>query len=209
MCADARANVWEPERPALSMKTFTGRQYIVSPPRCGADPGKDTMSRDSKDHTKTVQIRKVDKVAPDHRGRSVWLGKVEPVELELVSTTALEKILKTGGGGTRSEIRKLAAGRKNGLLARDTATGHFRILSDADLRKAATTPPPGDGPKRSGIVAAAPLTESARRKADELSLVSTQILRKVVKPGDEAGNGKPKPAARKDKFGGFNPYDNN
>lgn len=163
----------------------------------------------SKDATKTVKIRKIDKVAPDHRGRSVWLGKIEPVELELVSTTALEKILKTEGGATRSEIRKLAAGRKNGLLARDTATGHFRILSDADLRNAATTPPPGDGPKRSGVVTAAPLTESARRKADELSLVSTQILRKVVKPDDEAGNGKPKPAARKDKFGGFNPYDNN
>src|SRR5262245_20479758 len=46
----------------------------------------------SKDPTKTVQIRKIDKVAPDHRGRSVWLGKIEPVELELVSTTALEKI---------------------------------------------------------------------------------------------------------------------
>ena len=56
---------------------------------------------------------------------------------------------------------------------------------------------------------AAPLTETARKKADELSLVSTQILRKVVTPGDEAANGKPKPAARKDKFGGFNPYDNN
>jgi len=163
----------------------------------------------SKDPTKTVRIRKVDKVAPDHRGRSVWLGKIEPVELELVSTTALEKILKTGGGDTRSEIQKLAAGRKNGLLARDTTTGHFRILSDADLRKAATKPPPGDVPKRSGVVTAAPLTEAARKKADELSLVSTQILRKVVKPGDEAGNGKPKPAARKDKFGGFNPYDNN
>ena len=104
----------------------------------------------SKDHTKTVQIRKVDKVAPDHRGRSVWLGKIEPVELELVSTTALEKILKTEGGKTRSEIQKLAAGRKNGVLARDTATGHFRILSDADLKKAATAPP-GDGPKRSGV----------------------------------------------------------
>jgi hypothetical protein len=162
----------------------------------------------SKDPTKTVRIHKIDKVAPDHRGRSVWLGKIEPVELELVSTTALEKILKTEGGKTRSEIQKLAAGRKNGLLARDAATGHFRILSDADLRKASTAPPPADAPKRSGVVTAPPLTETTRRKADELSLVSTQILRKVVKP-DDAGNGKPKPAARKDKSGGFNPYDNN
>ncbi|MGH8241932.1 MAG: hypothetical protein ACRETY_01130 [Steroidobacteraceae bacterium] len=142
----------------------------------------------TKDHTKTVRIRKVEKVAPDHRGRSVWLGKVEPVELELVSTTALEKILKTGGGETRAEIRKLAASRKNGVLARDTATGHFRILSEADLRTAA------------------PLTETTRKKADELSLVSTQRLRKVVKPEEKSGASKS--SGKKDRFGGFNPYDN-
>jgi hypothetical protein len=163
----------------------------------------------SKDPKKTVRIRKIEKVAPDHRGRSIWLGKIEPVELELVSTTALEKILKTEGGETRSEIQKLAAGRKNGLLARDAATGHFRILSDADLRKASTAPPPAHAPKRSGVVTAPPLTETTRRKADELSLVSTQILRKVVKPGDDAETEKSKQAGRKDKSGGFNPYDSN
>jgi hypothetical protein len=166
------------------------------------------MESMSKDPTKTVRIRTIEKVAPDHRGRSVWLGKVDPVELELVSTGALEKILKTEGGETRVEIQKLAAGRKNGVLARDTATGHFRILSEADLRKAATVPP-ADGPKRSGVVTAAPLTDTARKRAEELSLVSTQILRKVVKPGGKTELEKPKPAGRKDKFGGFNPYDNN
>jgi len=167
----------------------------------------------SKDHTRTIRIRKLDKVAPDDRGRSVWLGKVETVELELVSTTALEKILKTEGGETRSEIRKLASGRKNGILARDTATGHFRILSDADLRKAMDAPP-GNGPKRAAEVTAAPLTDTARRKADELSLVSTQFLRKVVKPNGKpeivkGDAGKAKGVGKKDKFGGFNPYDNN
>jgi hypothetical protein len=167
-------------------------------------------ARLAKDHTKTLQIHKIDKVAPDTRGRSVWLGEVEPVELELVSTTALEKILKTEGGQTRTEIRRLAAGRKNGVLARDTATGHFRILSDADLRKAATAPP-AEGPKRSGVTTGAALTDTTRKKADELSLVSTQILRKVVKPDSksEIEAAKSKPAGKKDKFGGFNPYDNN
>jgi hypothetical protein len=162
----------------------------------------------SKDPTKTVQIRKVEKVAPGLQGRSVWLGKIEPVELELVSTTALEKIMKTEGGKTRSEIQKLAAGRKNGVLARDTATGHFRILSDADLRKAATSPP-GEGPKRAAEVTGTPLTETTRKKADELSLVSTQILRKVMKPDGKSEVVAAKTAGKKDKFGGFNPYDNN
>jgi hypothetical protein len=161
----------------------------------------------SKDHTKTVRIRKPDRVAPDERGRSVWLGKVEAVELELVSTTALEKILKSEGGQTRTEIQKLAAGRKDGVLARDTATGHFRIVSEADLKKALAAGS-GGKPARGAEVTAAPLTDTTRRAADELSLVSTQILRKVLKPEEKAEAAKPK-AGKKDKFGGFNPYDNN
>ncbi len=154
-----------------------------------------------------MRIRKVDKVAPDERGRSVWLGKVNPVELELVSTTALEKILKTEGGKTRSEIRKLAAGRKDGMLARDTATGHFRIVSEADL-KGAIASEAGAKPRRGTEVVAAPISDNTRLAADELSLVSTQFLRKVVKPDGKSEVVKPK-AAKKDKFGGFNPYDNN
>jgi hypothetical protein len=170
------------------------------------------QARMSKDPDKTQRIRKVDKVAPDLRGRSVWLGKVEPVELELVSAQMLQKVLKTEGGKTRTEIEKLAAGRKDGVLARDTATGHFRILSEADLKKAATAPPaPADGPRRSGVTTGAPLTDTARKRADELSLVSTQILRKAVKTEGkpEAAAEKPKASGKKDKFGGFNPYDNN
>jgi hypothetical protein len=140
----------------------------------------------------------------------VWLGKIEPVELELVSTTALKKILQTEGGKTRSEIAKLAAGRKNGVLARDAATGHFRILSDADLRKAVDAPP-GEHPRRRADVTGSAMTDTIIRKADELSLVSTQVLRKVVKPDGRVvvEAAKAKPAAKKDKFGGFNPYDNN
>ena len=159
----------------------------------------------AKDHTKTVRIRKVAKVAPDHRGHSVWLGKIEPVELELVSTMELQKILKTGDAGTRDEICKLAAGRKNGVLARDAATGHFRILSEADLRRSASAP--ADVPQRRNVTTGAPMSETVRRKADELSLVSTQVLRRVVGPDGKVGF--QKPAAKKDKSGGFNPYDNN
>ena len=53
------------------------------------------------------------------------------------------------------------------MLARDTATGHFRILSDADLRKAATTPP-GEGPKRGNVVTGAPLSDTTRKKAEDV-----------------------------------------
>lgn len=162
----------------------------------------------SKDPTKTVRIRKVDKVAPDDRGRSVWLGKKEEAELELVSTTALEKILKTEGGQTRSEIQKLAAGKKDGVLARDTATGHFRIVNETDLEKALAAESGGKRPARGAEVTGAAATDTTRLAAAELSLVSTQILRKVMKPEEKAEAEKPK-ASKKDKFGGFNPYDNN
>jgi hypothetical protein len=158
----------------------------------------------TKDFTKTVRIRDVEKVAPDERGRNVWRGKVEPVELELVSTTSLEKILSSKGGKTRSEIRKLAAGKKEGVLARDTATGHFRILSEDDLRKALPAESP-DRPKRDNEVASAPLGENAQRAAEELSLVNTQYLRKALKTDAEPESPKPR-AGTRDKFGGYNPY---
>ncbi len=160
----------------------------------------------SKDYTKTVRIRKTEKVAPDERGRTVWLGKVEAVELELMSTTALEKILKSDDGKTQSEIRRLVAGKKDGVLARDTATGLFRIVSEADLQNA--LPPESSGkPKRGAEVTAEPISDKTRRAADELSFVNTQILKKILRPDSTPVSAKPK-AGKKDKFGGFDPYDN-
>ena len=151
----------------------------------------------SDQHTKTVRIQRASRVAPDERGRSVWVGKVETIELELVSTTALKKILSSADGKTQVEIRELAKSRKQGVLARDTATGHFRIVSEAELKAAAEAdapPRPRAGrPARNETVVAAPLSEKSRLAAAELSLVSTQILRKVVD--------------KKDRGGGFNPYD--
>ena len=149
------------------------------------------------DFTKTVRIKRPSRVAPDERGRSVWVGKGETVELELVSTTALKRILGGTDGKAQVEIRELAKSGKQGVLARDTATGHFRILSEADLKAAAETdapPRPRAGrPSRNETVVAPPLSEKSRLAASELSLVSTQILRRVV--------------SKKDRGGGFDPYD--
>lgn len=161
----------------------------------------------AKDHEKTVRIQRPAKVTQDDRGRNVWTGGIETVELELVSTTALEKILKSDDGKTRSEIRKLVAGRKDGLLARDTATGVFQIVSDADLGSALAQVRPRERTGRRADVTAEPLSEKSRQAADELSLVSTQILRKVLKPPGKTEAAKPR-IGKKDKFGGFDPYNN-
>jgi hypothetical protein len=110
-------------------------------------------------------------------------------------------------GRTRSEIRKLVAGRKDGILARDTATGVFQIVSDEDLKSAMDTGEVRDTPTRGAEITADPISEQARQAAAELSLVSTQILRKVFKPDGTSGYETPK-AGKKDKFGGFDPYNN-
>ncbi len=159
------------------------------------------------DFTKTVRIQRKSRVAEDDRGRNVWVGKVESVELELVSTTALQKILGSADGKTQAEIRQLAAGKADGVLARDTATGVFQIVSDEDLKTAVEITGPKDGPNRSTEIKGSPLSEKALQAAEELSLVSTQILRKVLTSDDTADlePAKKKPG-KKDKFGGFDPY---
>ncbi len=77
----------------------------------------------SDDHMKTVRIKRPPRVAQDERGHNVWVGRVETVELELMSTAALQAVLKSGDGEARTEIQKLARGRKDGVLARDVASG--------------------------------------------------------------------------------------
>jgi len=161
----------------------------------------------AEDFTRTVRIKRLPKVALDERGRNVWVGKVETVELELVSTAALEKILKTDDGKTRIEIRKLVADSKDGILARDIATGALQILSDEELKNAVSTSEVQDAPKRQAEITVDPISEQTRQAAAELSLVSTQVLRKVLKPDGSSEYQTPK-ASKKDKFGGFDPYNN-
>lgn len=168
----------------------------------------------AEDPTKTVRIKRDSKVAEDPRGRNVWVGPVEQVtELELISTTALEKILASGDGKTQVEIRKLAASGKEGLLARDAATGHYEIVSQDDLKSIAETGQVPGKPQAGGVNVAAPLSDDALRKAGELSLVSTMMLRKVVGADGKAEFVNPaadKPTepgkAGRDEFGGFDPY---
>ena len=141
--------------------------------------------------TKTVRIQRSSRVAEDDRGRNVWVGKVETVELELVSTTALEKILRSGDGQARIEIRRLAESGREGVLARDAA-GHFEIVTDEELKsmvEPGAEAPVGTRPRTD--VTGAPLTEATREKAEELSLVSTQILRKLVGADGKTSYAKP------------------
>ena len=100
----------------------------------------------------------------------MWLGKVEAIELELVSTMALEKILKTEGGKTEAKSR---SSQPDGRTA--SCAGHGdRSLPDSERFRSQEGGTRGRRAEAPPEVTAAPLTETTRKKADELSLVSTQ-----------------------------------
>ena len=145
------------------------------------------------DYTATIRIRRPSRVTTDDRGRTVWVGEIEEAELELVSTAELKQILESSDPASRSAIEQVASGAAEGLLARNTATGLFEIVSDRDVQAALAG--------KSGRPAAGSDLEPAKsRSGEDLSLVSTQVLRKVLRTDTKPG------APKKDAGGGFDPY---
>jgi hypothetical protein len=155
----------------------------------------------AKDYAPTVRIRRP-KVTTDERGRTVWADTVETVELELVSTVMLQKILQSSDDDARTAIERVVSRPEEGVLARDPATGLFEIISDADLQsfmKENDNLPKKATPAQDALE---PVHSGMDDTEDELSLVSTQVLRKILH--------KDRPALvpkKKDKGGGFDPYD--
>lgn len=159
----------------------------------------------AEDYIPTVRIRRPAKVTTDDRGRTVWADTVETAELELVSTAELQKILASTDDDTRSAIQSILREEEEGVLARDPTTGLFEIISDADLQ--AILENSNDLPK-TRRAADVTLEPANNRDGDdqELSLVSTQVLRKILaKDGPEAAS-PAKDKLPKDKGGGFDPY---
>jgi len=159
----------------------------------------------SDDYVATVRIRRPARVSTDG-GRNVWADTVEEVELELVSTSQLEAILQSGDEDTQGAIREALSGRQEGVLARDPATGLFQVISEDDLKSILED---NDGlpiRRRPADVSLEPAGE--RDEGEELSLVSTQMLRKIIRSEEKPA--KPvrgvKPKAAKDRSGGFDPY---
>jgi hypothetical protein len=160
----------------------------------------------AEDYIPTVRIRRPAKVTTDDRGRTVWADTVETAELELVSTAELQKILASTGEDTRDAIQSIIREEEEGVLARDPATGLFEIISDADLQ--AILENTNDLPK-TRRAADVTLEAVTRQEGDEgeLSLVSTQVLRKIL--GKDSAKGA-SPAMdklpRAKGGGGFDPY---
>lgn len=148
---------------------------------------------------RTVRILRHPKVSLDDRGRSVWIDPVESTELELVSTVMLERVLKSDDEGRKKKIRAIATG-KDGVLAHDRENDSFKIVDDADLMAMLEMTPHG----MDAIHAADVIYEPADETGEELSLVSTQALRRMLKIDEPASPADDDDSADR----GFNPYDN-
>ncbi|HEX9853211.1 MAG TPA: hypothetical protein VGA68_09360 [Woeseiaceae bacterium] len=154
------------------------------------------------EHEPTIKIRRPPRIQTDGRGRSVWTDPVDTSdELELVSTQALRVILKSNDQNARKAIEKAAQTGNDGVLARNPASGTFEIIEDEDLQAildSAKDLPPMTRPADVTLV---PLHEDP---SVELSLVSTQALRKVLGQSEPAAGTKAKKP--RDTGGGFDPY---
>lgn len=151
---------------------------------------------------KTIRLRRKARITTDELGRSVWVDTVETAQLELVSTQMLEALINEDGD--RRPRLEEAMRQGDGVLAHDPDRDAFEIVSDDDLRLALEA----SGNKNAALPRE-PTTyevEEASTTVDELSLVSTQMLRAMLDPdgtsSDEHADDKV------DAGGGFNPYDN-
>jgi hypothetical protein len=82
------------------------------------------------------------------------------------------------------------------VLAQDTSTDNFEIISDDELQKALAQSNEQNTSNRSADVVLEPLEKAAGD--EELSLVTSQVLRRIL--GTEADEAP-------DEQGGYNPYD--
>jgi hypothetical protein len=163
---------------------------------------------------RTIRIRRDGKTGTDSKGRTVWTKPVETVELELVSTAMLEKLLASGDETQRERIRALAES-DDGVLAMDPTSKELETISDSELESALNSasqtgpyepaPSGGSGRGRAADVAKGSGDSSGDPgETMELSLVTTQMLRKILAGDDPKDADEPESPRKK---GGYNPYD--
>ncbi len=156
----------------------------------------------SDDLKNTIRLVRKNKCITDDRGRTVWNVPIENTELELVSTERLEEMIRTDGERAKERIAR-AAQKKDGILAHNPADNRFQIIDDDDLMAALDSA--ADISEREVSLASEdePTFDDTDSGAEELSLVSTQMLKQLLDVEDDTEDEAP-PAES-----GFNPYDHN
>ncbi len=156
----------------------------------------------SEELKQTVHLIRRGKVTTDDRGRTVWEGPVEEAEFELISTQMMERLINSGDEERRRRLEKVA-NEGDGVLARNTANNEFEVIADDDLEKALASADAESGPARADHSAETVATSTG--DTDQLSLVSTQMLRVMLGGDEEEASGDDADAAFKPESG-FDPY---
>jgi hypothetical protein len=155
----------------------------------------------SEGYTTTVIIRRPTKVSIDDRGHNVWTAPIEETELELMSTQELKLALAAADGADREAIQAMAESGKQGVLARNPATGGFDVVTDDELRELQRD----KTVKLPRLLDEDSMPDAGGDEAQDLSLVTTQMLKQLL------GHDEPvSPQAEDESAGdkkGFNPYD--
>lgn len=148
----------------------------------------------------TMRILRSSKVTTDDRGRTVWVDPVETADLELVSTQMLKQIIDADDPEATGNLLEVASGEE-GLIAHDAEKNRFEVISDEELQKILDGTDSEETKKTTTDVIYQPLVEAAD-DGEELELVSTQMLRRILHTEDDEEETK----QELDIGGGFDPY---
>ena len=154
----------------------------------------------SDDLKKTIKIKRNRNVGSDSKGRTVWTKPIEEAEFELMSTQMLKQVLDSDDEDKKKQIRALAESEE-GVLARAAGTNEFEVLPENELEEALQAANNPNAPNIPSEFSLESVGESGAE--EELSLVSTQALRKVLNIEDDADD----ESETDESGGGYNPYD--
>jgi hypothetical protein len=151
--------------------------------------------------SRKVLVQRPGRIRTDGHDRSAWADPVQSAELELVSTQMLKQILTSRDDADRKAVASAAKTSADGVLVRHPGSGRFEIIDDEELQAILDSNKGLPKINRPADATLEPLRDYVND--DELSLVSTQALRKVLASDDEEEEISP----AIDADGGFNPYD--
>ena len=147
--------------------------------------------------SQTQKILRSSRFTTDDRGRTALTETVETLNLELMSTQMLQKVIEKNDTDTNASLRKIAEG-ESGLVARDIDKGKFEVISDKELENILN----GSDAKTKSISSFVDedVVETVDGEGD-LDLVSTQMLRIALNLNDDEDASSEIPLEK-----GFDPY---
>ncbi len=145
------------------------------------------IAADDEDRVKDMSDKAGGNFPPD-AGVTADCDAATPVDdedesLELVSTQMLKRILTTRDDSERRAIRAAVDSNSEGVLARSPRSGSFAIIDDDELQAILDTFDTPPKVRRPSDAIREPLRDYP--EDDQLSLVSSHALRKVLHDADD------------------------